>query len=107
MRFNLKRLSLYLMILTFIGINSFTFAQDFEKVQIETVKVTEGVYLLIGDEFPQLIEKIKAAIAKTNGEPIRIVLNTNWHSDDADGNELLAKCSSSCGDLRRHLDFAL
>lgn len=103
-----KRL-LYLMILVLWGISSLTFAQDFEKVQIETVKVAEGVYMLIGaggnigvstgadgvllvdSQFAQLIEKIKAAIAKINGGPIRFLFNTNWHYDHAYGNELLGK----------------
>jgi glyoxylase-like metal-dependent hydrolase (beta-lactamase superfamily II) len=97
------------MILAVIGISFLTFAQEFEKVQIETVKVTEGVYMLVGsggnigvsagengillidDQFAQLFEKIKRAISNFNGGPIRIVLNTNWHYDHVSGNEPLGK----------------
>lgn len=103
-----KRLLLF-MILVLWGISFLTFAQDFDKVQIETVKVAEGAYMLIGaggnigvltgadgvllvdSQFSQLIEKIKAAIAKINGGPIRFLLNTHWHYDHTYGNELLGK----------------
>jgi glyoxylase-like metal-dependent hydrolase (beta-lactamase superfamily II) len=36
------------------------------------------------------VEKITAAVAALSSRPIRIVLNTNWHYDHADGNERLA-----------------
>ncbi|NVM57486.1 MAG: MBL fold metallo-hydrolase [Desulfobacterales bacterium] len=106
-----KHLSNYI-VLGLLVISQWTFAQDFEKVQIETFKVTESVFmlkgsggnigvsvgedgvLLIDSEFPQMVEKIKAAVAKLNGGPIRFVLNTNWHFDHADGNELLAKAGA-------------
>lgn len=86
-----------------------SFAQDFEKVQIKTTKVSDGVYMLIGsggnigvsagndgvllvdDQFAELTEKIRAAIAKINGGPIRFVLNTNWHYDHVGGNRPLAE----------------
>ncbi len=87
-------------------------AQDFEKVQIETVPVAGNISMLIGeggniavsvgedgvllvdDEFPELVEKIKAAVAKLHPGPIRFVLNTNWHYDHADGNKLLAEAGA-------------
>jgi cyclase len=87
-------------------------AQDLEKVQIETVPVAGNIFLLMGsggnisvsvgedgvllvdDEFPELIGKIKAAVAKLDPGPIRFVLNTNWHYDHANGNELLAKAGA-------------
>lgn len=87
-------------------------AQDFEKIQIESIKIAEGIYmlkgyggnigvsvgddgvLLIDDEFPQLVDKIKAAVARLSSQPIRIVLNTNWHFDHADGNERLAQAGA-------------
>lgn len=86
-----------------------SFAQDFEKVQIKTTKVSDGVYMLTGsggnigvsagndgvllvdDQFAELTEKIRAAIAKINGGPIRFVLNTNWHYDHVGGNRPLAE----------------
>ncbi|MBE0712187.1 MAG: MBL fold metallo-hydrolase [Candidatus Aminicenantes bacterium] len=84
-------------------------AQDIDKVQIKTVPVAGNIFLLSGsggnigvsvgedgvllvdDEFPELIEKIKAAVAKLDHGPIRFVLNTNWHYDHANGNELLTE----------------
>jgi cyclase len=88
-------------------------AQDFDKVEIQTVRVTAGVWMLTGsggnigvlagedgvllidDESPQLVEKVKAAVAPlSGGGPIRFVLNTNWHFDHADGNGLLAKAGA-------------
>lgn len=87
-------------------------AQDFEKVQIKSVKAAEGVYMLAGyggnigaslgedgvllidSQFGQLHEKIKAAIAAFSGGSIRFVLNTNWHYDHALGNELFRKAGA-------------
>jgi cyclase len=84
-------------------------AQDLAKVQIKTVPVAGNIFLLIGsggnigvsvgedgvllvdDEFPELVEKIKAAVAQLDPGPIRFVLNTNWHYDHANGNELLTE----------------
>ena len=98
--------------LFFLFVTGPMLAQDFEKVQIETVPVAGNIYMLIGsggniavsvgedgvllvdDEFPELVEKIKAAVAKLNPGPIRFVLNTNWHYDHADGNELLAEAGA-------------
>lgn len=82
--------------------------QDLAKVQIKTVPVAGNIFMLIGsggnigvsvgedgvllvdDEFPELVDKIKAAVARLDPGPIRFVLNTNWHYDHANGNELLA-----------------
>lgn len=87
-------------------------AQDFSKVEIKTVPVAGNISMLIGaggnigvsvgedgvllvdDEFAELIDKIKAAVAALNPGPIRFVLNTNWHWDHANGNELLAKAGA-------------
>ena len=84
---------------------SFSPAQEFDKIQIETIKLTEEVYMLIGsggnigvsvgkegillvdDQFAELYVKIKEAISKINSGPVRYVLNTNWHYDHVRGNE--------------------
>ncbi len=104
----LKNLTYFLLaaVLTF---SAFSAAQDFEKVQIQTLKVADGIYMLLGSggnigvsvggdgillidtQFAELMEKIKAAIAEIDKGPIRIVLNTNWHYDHAYGNEPLGK----------------
>ena len=86
-------------------------AQNFDTVQVRTVKVGEGVYMLQGaggnigvssgadgviivdDQYAPLTDKIRAALAAltlTPG-PIRFVLNTHWHFDHTGGNENFGK----------------
>jgi cyclase len=87
-------------------------SQDLSKVEIKTVPVAGNVSMLAGaggnigvsvgedgtllidDEFPELIDKIRAAAAALRPGPIRFVLNTNWHYDHANGNELLAQAGA-------------
>jgi glyoxylase-like metal-dependent hydrolase (beta-lactamase superfamily II) len=84
-------------------------AQDLMKVAIKAFSVAGNVSMLIGDgasnavwiggdgallvddEFPELIEESKPAVAAMTAGPIRFVLNTNWHYDHVDGNPLLAR----------------
>src|SRR5438552_2606170 len=83
--------------------------QNFDTVQIRTVKVADGVYMLMGsggnigvsagpngvviidDQFAPLTPKIKAAVAAINSGPIRFLLNRHWHWDHTGGNENMAK----------------
>jgi cyclase len=87
-------------------------AQDFEKIQIQTVKLTDSVYMLVGgggnigvsvgkdgillvdSQFAELVEKIKAAITKINDGPIRYLINTHMHYDHTNGNEQLGKAGA-------------
>ena len=84
-------------------------AQNFDTVQVRTVKVADGVYMLQGlggnigvsagadgvilvdDQYAPLTDKIKAALAALNPGPIRFVLNTHWHFDHTGGNENFGK----------------
>jgi glyoxylase-like metal-dependent hydrolase (beta-lactamase superfamily II) len=49
----------------------------------------QGV-LIVDDQFPQMVPRIREAIAALGGEKVDFVINTHWHFDHADGNPLLA-----------------
>ena len=84
-------------------------AQEMQDVQIETVEVAPGVYMLMGrggnigvsagadgvflidDQYAPLTEKIVAAVQAISDGPIRFVLNTHWHGDHTGGNENLGE----------------
>jgi glyoxylase-like metal-dependent hydrolase (beta-lactamase superfamily II) len=87
-------------------------AQNFDKVEIRTEKLADGVYMLAGqggniglgigedaaflidDQYAPLTPKILAAIAALTRQPVKFVLNTHWHSDHVGGNENLGKAGS-------------
>ena len=102
---------LFCLVVVFLCLFSFSssFAQEFDKVEIETEKAGDGVYVLFGDggnigvcigedgallvdsQFAELNEKVTAAIAAIKDVPVRYVLNTNWHYDHVSGNKSLAE----------------
>ena len=83
-------------------------APDFETVEIKTIQVADGVYMLEGfggnigvsigedgvflidDQFAPLAPKIRAAVAALSGRAIDYVVNTHWHGDHAGANEQFA-----------------
>src|SRR5713226_4768141 len=83
--------------------------QDFSKVEIQTEKLADTVYMMTGaggnlglsvgedavfvidDQFAPLTPKIQAAITKLTDKPVKFLLNTHWHFDHTGGNENLGK----------------
>jgi cyclase len=47
--------------------------------------------LLVDAEWPELNDKVRAAVARIAREPIRYVINTHWHWDHAGGDALFAR----------------
>src|SRR5258705_12705007 len=82
-----------------------TIAQNFDSVQIKTIKITDKIYMLEGnggnigvlvgkdgiviidDQFAELSEKIRAALKALDDKPVRFVINTHFHGDHVGGNE--------------------
>ena len=83
--------------------------QDFSKVEIDAVKVTDNMYMLVGaggnttiqfgpegvlvvdTSFAPMSEKILAQIKKLSNQPIRYVVDTHVHGDHIGGNAAIAK----------------
>lgn len=78
--------------------------QDFSAVEIETQRVADGLYMLIGSggniglsvgddgaliidtQYAPLSYKIQAAVSAVDGGPVEMVINTHYHGDHAGGN---------------------
>jgi len=87
--------------------------QDFSKVQVRTEKLADGLFMLqvaggnigvsagpdgvvlVDDDYPQVTDKVLAAVKAISPEPIRFVVNTHWHGDHSGGNENLAKAGAA------------
>ena len=83
--------------------------QDFSKVQIQTIPVAKGIYMLVGsggniglfvgqdgaflidDQYAPLTDKILEAISAVTDKPVRFLVNTHWHGDHTGGNENIGK----------------
>jgi len=98
--------------------------EDFSKVEIQTEKLADTVYMMTGsggnlgvsvgedavfvidDQFAPLTPKIQAAIAKLSSKPVKFLLNTHWHFDHTGGNEWLHNAGASIlaqENTRKHL----
>ena len=84
---------------------------DFAKQEIETVKLADGLYVLMGGPaqgnivvsagsdgmflidsmYGPIHDKIMAALGKIGSQPIRYLVNTHLHGDHTGGNEAMAK----------------
>ncbi len=87
--------------------------QDFSNVQIETVPVADGVYMLVGQggniglsvgpdgafiidtQFAPLSQKIQAAVKAAGGDDVEFVINTHWHGDHTGGNANFASAGAT------------
>lgn len=85
----------------------------FDSVKIETVKLSDHIYMLVGaggnigisigndgvfvidDQFAPLTQKIKAAIKNLSNSPIKYVANTHYHGDHTGGNENMANLGAT------------
>jgi len=112
MRRFLKRQSCRWLPLAVTALYSIAAAQDFDKVEIQTMQAGQGVFMLMGaggnigvcagddgvflidDQFAPLNGKIKAAVTELGDKPIKFVVNTHWHGDHTGGNELLGKAGA-------------
>lgn len=54
------------------------------------VSIGESGVLMVDDQFPEMVPKLKTAIADLGGDGVDFVINTHWHFDHADGNSALA-----------------
>ena len=95
----------------FLSVAAFAQQEDFSKVQMKVVKITDHVYMLQGaggnigvsvgddgiviidDEFAPLAPKIKEAIKAITGKsmPVKFVINTHYHGDHTGGNEVFGR----------------
>ena len=102
-----------LLLVLFMGqTGAYSATQDFANVQIQTEKVADNVFMLIGaggnlgvsagkncvfmidTSYAPLTNKIKAAIATISGKSIQYVVNTHWHQDHTGGNENFVKAGA-------------
>jgi glyoxylase-like metal-dependent hydrolase (beta-lactamase superfamily II) len=53
------------------------------------VSIGANGVLIVDDQFPQMVPKYKATIGTLGGGAIDFAINTHWHFDHADGNQVL------------------
>ena len=88
-------------------------AQNMDDVKIETVQLSDRVYMLLGrggnigvsigddgvfvidDQFAPLSDKILAAIRTLSDKPLKFLANTHWHGDHTGGNANMAKAGAT------------
>ena len=86
--------------------------RDFDAVEIETVTIRDGLYMLVGaggniglsvgsdgtflvdDQYAPLTEKIQAAVKALTDDPVQFLVNTHWHGDHTGGNENFGQAGS-------------
>ena len=86
---------------------------NLDAVRIETVRIADGFYVLVGEggnilvsvgddgillvdaQYAPLHQKILDALRKISQQPIRFLINTHDHLDHTGGNELMAKAGAT------------
>jgi glyoxylase-like metal-dependent hydrolase (beta-lactamase superfamily II) len=53
------------------------------------VSIGANGVLIVDDQFPQMVPKYKATIGELGGGAVNFAINTHWHFDHADGNQVL------------------
>ncbi len=87
--------------------------QNFDNVEVHTLPVQGNIYMLVGaggnitvqagkdgvllvdSEYPQVADKVLAAVKKISDEPLRYIINTHYHADHTAGNERLRKAGAT------------
>ena len=108
----MKRLSVAALIMASLAAPVWA-QQDFSAIEIETIPVADGVYMLVGaggniglsvgddgafvidDQFAPLSEKIMAAIAAVSDADVKFLVNTHFHGDHVGGNEAFGAAGGS------------
>ncbi len=85
---------------------------NFDTIEIRTETVSPGLHVLFGaggnvavsigdqgvlvvdDQFPTMVPKIRAAIKELGGDNVDFVINTHWHFDHTNGNPLFGQGGS-------------
>lgn len=101
-------------------------SQNFDKVNIETIKLSDHIYMLIGaggniglsvgddgvfvidDEYAPLTPKIEAAIKKLTDKDLKFLVNTHHHGDHTGGNANIQKLGATIiahDNVRKHLEM--
>ena len=87
--------------------------QNFDNVEVHTLPVQGNIHMLVGaggnitvqagkdgvllvdSEYPQVADKVLAAVKKISEEPLRYIINTHYHADHTAGNERLRKAGAT------------
>lgn len=85
---------------------------DFTTLEVKVETVASGLHVLFGaggnvavsigdqgvlvvdDQYPAMVPKIKAAVNKLGGGDVDFVINTHWHFDHTSGNPIFSKGGS-------------
>jgi glyoxylase-like metal-dependent hydrolase (beta-lactamase superfamily II) len=91
---------------------AFAQQQDFSAVEIQTLELASGLYMLVGEggnialstgpdgsvlvdtQYAPLNRKILAAVRAAGGGDVKYVISTHWHGDHTGGNEPLGSAGA-------------